>query len=72
MEKNIAELALKAQNVEELIVLAKEAGVELALEVAKKFFAQTCVEDQELENVSGGVNSEDQVFNIVTDLKVYL
>ena len=55
MAKNIAELALKAQNVEELIALAKEAGIELALEEAKKFFSQACIDDQDLENVSGGL-----------------
>ena len=56
MMNNIVELAKKAQNVEELIALAKEAGVEIALEEAKKIFAQICVDDLELENVSGGAS----------------
>ena len=55
MAKNIAELAQKAQNVEELIALAKEAGIELALEEAKKFFSQACLNDEDLEKVSGGL-----------------
>lgn len=50
----IAELARKAQNVEELITLAKEAGIELALEEAKKIFAQ--VSDEDLSDVAGGIN----------------
>ena len=55
MTNIIAELACKAQNVEELISLAKEAGIELTLDEAKKLFAEACVSDKDLENVSGGV-----------------
>ena len=54
MANNIAELARKAQNVEELISLAKEAGIELMLEEAKSYFAQAAVSDQDLESVMGG------------------
>jgi len=54
MANNIAELAKKAQNVEELISLAKEAGIELALEEAKSYFAQAAISDQDLESITGG------------------
>ena len=47
-----------AMSVEELIALAKENGLELTEEEAKKFFAELNKEgalaDEELDNVSGG------------------
>ena len=64
MMNKIAELARKAQNVEELISLAKEAGIELALEEAKKLFAQ--VSDEGLADVAGG-SVGDVAKNLPTD-----
>ena len=52
----------KAKSVEELIALAKENGLELAEEEAKKYFAELHKEgelsDDELNNVSGGCGGE--------------
>ena len=63
--KLTAELLAKAKaakSAEELIALAKENGMELSEEEAKKFFAELNKEgtlaDDELDNVSGGCGDE--------------
>ena len=54
--------ATAAKSAEELIALAKENGMELSEEEAKKFFAELNKEgalaDDELDNVSGGCGDE--------------
>ena len=56
---NILDLAKKAQNAEELISLAKEAGIDLKPEEAKQYFAKANLEicDENLEQVAGGVDA---------------
>ena len=55
--------AKAAKSAEELIALAKENGVELTEDEAKKYFAELNKEgalaDDELDNVSGGCGGED-------------
>lgn len=52
-----------AKNVEELMVLAKESGMELTEEKASKLYAELHKEgtlaDEELDNVSGGSCADD-------------
>ena len=75
MEKIIAELAQKvqkAQNVEEVIALAKEAGIELTLEQAQKFFSQVVMDDEDLENVTGGaVITNEEYWSKIKSVKAY-
>ena len=56
--------AKAAKSAEELIALAKENGMELSEEEAKKFFAELNKEgalaDDELDNVSGGCGGEGE------------
>ena len=56
--------AKAAKSAEELIALAKENGMELSEEEAKKFFAELNKEgtlaDDELDNVSGGCGGGDE------------
>ena len=55
--------AKAAKSVEELLALAKENGVELSEEEAKKYFAEWHREgelsDEELQNISGGCGTPD-------------
>lgn len=57
------EKAKQAKTAEELLTFAKESGIELTEEKAKQIFSQLHKEgevaDEELDNVSGGVCSDD-------------
>ena len=68
MNNNILDLAKKAHDAEELISLAKEAGLDLTLEEAKRYFAKADQEisAEDLEQVAGGAGQNDDLdFNIV-------
>ena len=59
MDKNLILKAKEAKSVEELIALAKETGIELNEEDAKKYFEQLNAKkgelsDDELDAVAGG------------------
>ena len=60
VSQELLEKAAQAQNVEELLALAKEAGIELAEEDAAMFLAGKDgaengeISDEELDNVAGG------------------
>lgn len=57
MNNTILELAKKASSAEELISLAKEAGLDLVLEEAMQYFAKAGheISDADIEQVTGGV-----------------
>ena len=63
MAYTISELTKKAQNVEELIVLAKENGIELSLEEAQEQFAKFNTDHASL--------SEDQLVHVAGGRTVY-
>lgn len=58
----LMEKAKEATNVEELVQLARENGVELTAEEAERYYAQLHasgeLSDDELDNVSGGCGGE--------------
>ena len=59
MNKEMLEKAKTAKNVEELLALAKENGVEITEEQAKEYFEKFNTKfgelaDEELDNVAGG------------------
>ena len=68
--------AKTAKSVEELIALAKENGLELTEEEAKKYFAELHKEgelaDEELDNVSGGCGDDPPQPKFQVNQKVYL
>ena len=78
LEKSTVDKLKNATSVEELIVLAKEEGIELPKEEAEKVFAELpkkpgLMDDKELENVSGGSTnykgrtySDDPPYELIT------
>ncbi len=68
------EQAKKAANPEELMAMAKEFGVELDMDAATTYFSQMhpkCgeMDDDELDNVSGGGCDTSSGHTIVTSMK---
>ena len=63
LTKELLTKAKMAESAEELLVLAKENGMELAEEEAAKYFAGLHYEgelaDEELDNVTGGCGDDD-------------
>lgn len=61
------EKAKITKNVEELLTLAKENGIDLTIEEAKKYFESfqnESISDDELANVSGGCGKPDPKFPV--------
>lgn len=68
MNNSILDLVKKAHDAEELVSLAKEAGLDLNLEEAKQYFAKADqeVSAEDLEQVAGGAGQNDELdFSIV-------
>jgi len=59
LTKDMLEKAMKCQTADELIALAKEAGVELTLEQAKAYLEELQdveIDSETLEKVAGGMD----------------
>ena len=64
MTKELMEKAKAAESAEELLALAKENGMALTEEEAKKYYGRLHpdreIADEELDNVSGGCGEEEK------------